>query len=155
MEGALIADSFSLTGIGTTQPIKKTIDGAGGHAGEQLDVQVITLDAVLTRLGAFAGTLEGIAGTNISVLKLDCEGCEPGALLGALTMFAMNPPVFLLTEVRPVSRSLLVLYEVLIALFYAIRFTLNGWQQQDGATFNIYRFWSRLDLATTFFSKPT
>ena len=46
---------------------------------------------------------------SIDVLKLDCEGCEPIALLGAQRMFAENPPRFVLTEVSvsvPLSLSL-------------------------------------------------
>ena len=74
----------------------------------QLSVETVTIDDVLLQLGLLPPLIADPHADRqtpprcppISVLKLDCEGCEPHALLGAVRMFRHNPPQYIVTEVR-------------------------------------------------------
>jgi hypothetical protein len=63
----------------------------------------ITVDTALVSLGLLPEI--GVAGDfkpakHISMMKMDCEGCEPLALLGASRLFQYNPPMSMLVEVN-------------------------------------------------------
>eukprot|EP01041_Mallomonas_annulata_P003527 gene3527-7019_t len=85
--------------------------GSNLQGAKQMVVETTTIDEVLLDLGLLP-PLSGSDSTSqrplppISVLKLDCEGCEPGALQGASRMFAYNPPQYIITEVY--SKVLLI-----------------------------------------------
>ena len=64
----------------------------------------ITLDSALKGLGLVPGSgnveLQQFKPANyISILKMDCEGCEPLAISGAPLLFKYNPPLSMLLEV--------------------------------------------------------
>ena len=68
-------------------------------------VKSITLDTALTSLGLLpeigSGNEKGFQPKSfISVLKMDCEGCEPGALLGASRLFRYNSPLSMMVEIN-------------------------------------------------------
>lgn len=70
-----------------------------------IETQVtITLDTALSSLG-LVPEIDSVAADfkptqYISMLKLDCEGCEPSALLGATRLFEHNPPLSMLIEIN-------------------------------------------------------
>jgi FkbM family methyltransferase len=67
--------------------------------------KTITLDTALASMGLLPVDDSGDAAqfqpkNYISILKMDCEGCEPLALLGASRLFRYNPPLSILAEVN-------------------------------------------------------
>ena len=87
---------------------EKNLVGSDLLRAQHVEVETVTIDDVLLDLGLLPPVqpVDSEIGQNapqyppISVLKLDCEGCEPGALLGAERMFRYNPPQYIITEVR-------------------------------------------------------
>ena len=67
------------------------------------NVPTVSLDDLLFRLDLLpaesAVNTDFLPRQKISLLKLDCEGCEPLALLGATRMFEYNAPLSILTEI--------------------------------------------------------
>ena len=66
--------------------------------------ETITLDSALAKLGLIPETESEVQSFEpkhiISILKLDCEGCEPKALLGGKKMFKYNPPYAIIVEIN-------------------------------------------------------
>eukprot|EP00392_Amoebophrya_sp_AT5.2_P019801 g20796.t1 len=88
------------------------MDGDAADIGGHLNCErkkTVTLDSALATLGLVpASNDEAIALSDkkfaprhyISVLKMDCEGCEPAALLGAPLLFKHNAPKAIMIEVN-------------------------------------------------------
>jgi hypothetical protein len=94
-------ESIINAGSQTILPLDEAEEG-GFEAGHQvLQVATVTLDEVAERVGLLTRDRETGRLPLLSMLKLDCEGCEPLALRGASRLFAENPPLVVLTEVFP------------------------------------------------------
>lgn len=65
----------------------------------------ITLDTALSSLSLLpdigASPADFKPRNHISMLKMDCEGCEPLALLGAPRLFQYNAPLSMMVEINP------------------------------------------------------
>lgn len=81
-----------------------TVEEESNTAYQLETVKSITIDTALTSLGLLpeGGTDPAIFKPTklISLLKLDCEGCEPLALLGSERLFKYNPPHAMMVEVN-------------------------------------------------------
>jgi hypothetical protein len=86
------------------------------------------------------------SGQRISVLKLDCEGCEPAALMGAQELFRKNPPLAIITEgnferfcchiyhfIHIIMLYLMSRYTVRSHSSYSFRMCFKDYLLQDGA----------------------
>jgi hypothetical protein len=80
-------------------PLDEATEGGFEAGHEVLEVTTVTLDEVAERVGLLTRDRATGQLPLLSMLKLDCEGCEPLALRGASRIFAENPPLVILTEV--------------------------------------------------------